>query len=619
MALRMVREAKEIAYDVEASGIDWKVNNPIGYVVTTDDANVYVPVRHAGGGNLLDGDCPPLLSPTDPIRIHAFERDLAAAFDERRRRGGLTIGHNILFDMHMSANAGIMIGRNVEDTSINAALLDEHAKSYSLENCAKREKVTAKLGQEMYDHLAKLFGVPNVRDSMSEFWRTDGQDPVVQEYAMGDGATTLELRRAQRIWIDKEDPDEGLPAHVRSMAYIAHVEHQLIWTVFRVERRGMKVDEKRIAAVEAEIATRLDAATKRLPHNFNTRSGPQVKNLMESAGHTDWPTTALGNPSFTEKWLKTIPLGRDVIDVRKLTNLGNTFIGPLKDRHIHKGRVHAQLNQMKGDEYGTISGRFSCSNPNMQQVPKRDKDLGRLFRSIFVPDAGMEFYEADYSQNEPRLFAHYSKEPALIEGYNSQPFRDVHQVVAEQFGVDRDVTAKRMNMGIFTGMQPKTFAIHMGWDLERATNEFNAWFRMFPAIDDFQKRAKNAYRDRGFIRTILGRQCRLEHARFAYQGTSRIIQGGAADMLKERMLCADQYLESENDKYAHILMTIHDSFPFQAVKGAKGEAAAKELIRIWEDVRGAPYNMRVPFVMDVGKGPDWGIATYGPIKIKEAA
>lgn len=609
-ALRVVREAKEIVYDTEASGLDWKIHNPIGYVITAVGFNEYIPLRHGGGGNLLGADCAPLSSATEPITIHPFERALAEAFTERRRRGGLTIGHNILFDMHMSANVGIMIGRDVEDTSIHAALLDEHAKSFSLENCAIRAAVTHKKGTEMYEHLHKTLGLPNHKDSMSDFWRTTGNDPVVVDYTTGDGQSTMELCHSQRPELAEVDEQGG------SLTEIARIENQLIWTVFRVERRGIKIDEKRIPLVEAEIARQLAAAQAALPHGFNERSGPQVLALMTAAGYNDWPTTALGNASFTEKYLKTKPEGQHVVAVRKLSNLGNSFIAPLRERHIHKGRVHAHLNQMKNDDYGTISGRFSCSDPNLQQVPKRDKDLGRLFRSLFIPDRGMEFYEADYSQAEPRLFAHYSEEPALLDGYNSTPFRDVHQILADGLNVDRGVTAKRMNMGIFTGMYPKTFAVHMGWDLEKATQEWNAWFRMFPGIKDFQDAATATYRERGYIRTILGRKCRIEHNRFAYQGTSRIIQGGSADIIKERMLCGDLYLENDNDKYAHILMTIHDSFPFQAAKGAKGEAAAKELVRIWEDVQSPPYSLKVPFVMDVGKGPDWGVATYGELKIE---
>lgn len=599
-ALKIVREAASIAYDTETSGLDWKVNSPIGYVITESAAeNYYIPVRHGGGGNLADPNCAPMREKDEKTVTHQFEIELEKAFEERRARGYLTIGHNLGFDMHFSANHGIYLGRECEDTQINAAMLDEFARSFSLDGCAKAAGVTAKKGEDLYAFLAKTFGGVADRKQMDNFWRTNGSDPEIVDYATGDGITTLELREYQRKLILEEDMD-----------FINRVENQLIWTVFRIERRGIKVDADRIQYVEEEVARRLHLAMGRLPPRFNVRSAPQVKKYMKECERTDWPLTDAGNPSFTEKWLKKFPEGKLIVDVRKLTNLMNSFVTPLKERHVHNGRVHSQLNQLKSDEYGTISGRFSSSNPNMQQVPKRDKELGRLFRSIFVADEGMEYNEGDYSQCEPRLFAHYSQEPALLDGYNQVPFKDVHAVVAENFGCDRDVTAKRMNMGIFTGMQAKSFAGHMEWDLERATNAWNQWFEMFPAIRGFQDKAKGIFKSSGYVRTLLKRRCRLENPRFAYRATSRIIQGGNADILKERMLCVDKELE-RNETTAHLLMNCHDAYSWQSMKGSAGEKLSAEMVRMFEDVQGPPYNLLVPFTMDIGKGPNWAVATWG--------
>lgn len=602
-SLRVVREAKVLAYDTETSGVDWKRNSPIGYVITTRDFNTYIPVRHGGGGNLNDPAVAPITAADAPFVRHDYERRLSQAFSSRRQQGLLTIGHNLIFDMHFSANAGIMLGRECGDTQLNAAMLDEYARSYSLENCAKREGVTAKLGTELYEHIGRSFDVPAERKSMEHFWRLPGNDPLAVDYAMGDGTSTLELWDAQMKGIEAED-----------MGMIHGIESRLIWTVFRMERRGIKVDQTRLQEVKYAIHEYLKEAELQLPPDFNVRSGPQMKALMEQMGHTDWPVTRLGNPSFPEKWLKGHETGRAVVNLRKYSNLLNSFVTPLEERHMFNGRVHCQLNQLKADDYGTISGRFSCSNPNLQQVPKRDKELGRLFRSIYVPDDDMEFYEGDYSQCEPRLFAHYSQDPRLLEGYNAVPFRDVHQIVAEDFGCERDPTAKRMNMGIFTGMQIESFADHMGWPMDRAAEAFNRWFEKFSSIRDFQDRARDALRDRGWVRTILGRRQRMDHPRFAYRGTSKIIQGSNADIIKRQMLLIDEALESEWDDRAQLLITVHDSFGWQAPEGPLGAKISEEIVKIAEDVQGAPYNLRVPFVMEVGHGPNWAIATYGEPK-----
>lgn len=599
IALRMVREAPVIAYDTETSGLDWKRNHPIGYVISVAKDSIYVPIRHAPGGNLVG--CKPLDSVEGPFEVHPFELALAKAFKRRRAVGAKTVGHNLLFDMHFSANAGIYLGRECEDTQLNEAMLDEFARSYSLANCAKTHKVTAKLGDELYKHLAGLFGGDVKPAQMGNYWRLEGTDPLGLDYAEGDGVSTYELWESQQRYISEDQ-----------LQTIHQIESRLIWTIFRMERRGMRVNPDRIAAVKDEISRRLQLAKLELPIDFNVRSGPQVKRLMEDAGHTDWPLTEAGNPSFPEKWLQAKSGGKAIVAVRKLTNLSNSFIAPLEERHIHLGRVHCQLNQLKGDEYGTISGRFSSSNPNMQQVPKRDKDLGALFRSIFIPDDGMELVEADYSQCEPRLFAHYSREPALIDGYNSDPPLDMHHVVAEALNVERDPTAKRMNMGILTGMQDKTFAGHMGWDQDRATEAFNAWFRAFPGIKKFQNDARDQFSARGYVRTLLKRRCRLESKRFAYRAVSRIIQGGNADIIKYMLLKCDEYIEENGlDDVIQLLLTVHDSLVWQNMMTPKGRAASKHLVAMCCDVQTPPFKLRVPFIMDVGVGPDWSEATYG--------
>lgn len=600
----MVSEAKEIAYDTETSGLDWRHNHPVGYVLTADGVSghagplsVYVPVRHGGGGNLLGGK--PLTSPTEGFVLHDFEVSLAKAFEERRRKGYLTIGHHIKFDAHFSANAGIYLGRDLADTQNLQPLLDEYSRSFALAECAERHGVTPKKGEDMYTHIARTLQVPNDKNSMAHFWRLSGTDEMAQDYAAGDGVTTLELYHAQMEQIEKEE-----------LSVVAKLENDLIWTLFRMERAGMLVDEDRIETLRIEVERAVSKDIESLGSGFNVRSPVMMKQLMEERGHTDWPTTEKGNPSFTERWLKSHDTGRTIIDIRQKSNLLNSFVNPLTERHLYKGRVHATLNQLKSDAMGTISGRFSCNAPNLQQVPKRNKAQAIPFRRLFVADPGTIFWERDWSQCEPRLFAHYSGDKNLLDGYNSTPFRDAHSVVAELLKVERDPTAKRMNMGIFTGMQPKSFAGHMGWDLERATAAHEAWFREFSAIKSFQGRAKHVLKNRGYVRTLLGRKCRLEEPRFAYRGTSKIIQGSNADIAKHKLLQMDRMCEQEGD-IVKILMTVHDSFNGTRQDTPEAKKFLDELVLVMEDVQSEPFNLRVPFVAEGEEGPDWAVASFG--------
>lgn len=603
-ALRIVAEAPEIAYDTETSGLDWNRNYPIGYVITLDAKdNFYIPIRHGGGGNLNDpahsSDRFTLPEATGNIVVHEFERRLSKSFVERQRRGFHTITHNGKFDAHSSASVGIYLGRNLYDTGITQALLDEFTKKWGLADIAELYGVTPKKGEPMYQHLAKAFGGEANKDQMGNFWRTYGMDPIVHDYATGDGLTTLELHRKQMEKIEAQQ-----------LQYIHRIESQLIWTLFRMERRGVKVDLEYCGELDEIIGGMIEECEKALPADLNTRSGTQMKQYMVSLGRTDWPLTDNGNPSFNEHWLKTFPEGQAILRHRQWVNLRNTFLKPLVEEHTYNGRVHPSLNQLKGDDYGTISGRLSCSRPNLQQLPKRNKAVAKPLRKAFIPDENYVFWERDYSQCEPRLFAHYSKEPRLVQGYNSVPPQDMHAVVAELLGVERDPTAKRMNMGILTGMYPKAFAGHMGWPLDLAEAKWNDWFEAFPAVRNFQGTATSVFKDRGYVKTLLGRRCRIESARFAYRATSRIIQGGNADILKAKMLEIDLYLESVEDR-SHLLMTVHDSMEYQTPDTPEGEKDSETIGRIMEDVQSPPYNLSVPFVTDMGKGKNWSEATFG--------
>lgn len=608
-ALRAVRDAPIIAFDTETSGVDWKRNVVVGYVITVDiNNNWYIPVRHAGGGNLMDNNVAPITEPTvEKHDVHWFERELADAFRERNRRGLITVGHNTKFDMHMAMNHGISLGRTSRCTQISEAMINEHAGSYSLDSCAKRHGVTPKRAEPMYEHLAARFGGKAEPAQMANFWRLSGDDDIANDYAKGDGITTLEL------WFDQQKViDEPCQYDGRSMRGVHDMEQDLMWTVFKMERRGIKVNQNRLDEVIDILAKRTKEAYSKLPPNFNVRSPRDMKAWLESIGRTDWPLTEKGAPSFAQKWLKSHPDTKPVVDVRELLDLKSKFIDPLIQTHIFNGRVHSSLNQLKADEYGTITGRFSSSNPNMQQVPKRNKDLGRLFRSIFVPDEGKIFYEGDYSQCEPRLFAHYTESPKIMAGYQQEPFVDMHTVLAEELKVERDPTAKRMNMGLLTGMYPPTFASHMNWPIEKAKPIWD-WYRgeFFPELAEFHELARKVYKMRGYVKTLLGRFCHLHNPQLAYQAVSRIIQGGNADITKYKLLQADRFIE-DSGADIELLMTVHDSFEWQA--SAADTARVDEMVRNMADVQTPPFNLKVPFLVEVGSGPNWAIATYGEPK-----
>ena len=609
LALKLVRSAPLICFDTEGTGLDWKRNSVVGYVITADEENnCYVPIRHGGGGNL--GGAKPIEAADAPHEIHPWEVELSAAFRERTTKGLLTVGHFIKFDCHFAANHGVMLGRHLEDTWVNEALLTARANGFSLDACCKRWRVTEKKGEELYVRLAEAFGGETGRDQMANYWRTSGDDPVATEYAKGDGVSTLALRAAQIVHINKPYDGEWSLANVHKM------ESDLIWTVFRMERRGIKIDVEQLQRVKNKLAGMENEANRQLPDGFNAKSTAQVEKWLRDKGVVDFPRTDPsskfpdGQVSIRQKWLEAIPEGKPIVSLRKVKDLSSKFLTPLEGRHLFKGRVHASLHQLGADEAGTISGRFSCTDPNLQALTARDKVLGRLLRSVFVADEGMEFWESDLSQIEPRIVTHFTKNKTLIDGYNATPFIDIHTTVSKMTGLVRDLS-KRVGMGLITGLSLNGFARHMEWDMDKAKPVYDNYHANFPELRRFYRDAMNVFEQRGYVRTMLGRVFWLEDPQYAYRALSRIVQGNCADFMKYNLLRADLLCESEGDK-VQLMMTVHDSIVGQSRPEHWGKV--QQVIHLFEEGQQPPFNFIVPTVMETGRGRSWGEAKYGPEK-----
>jgi DNA polymerase-1 len=281
-----------------------------------------------------------------------------------------------------------------------------------------------------------------------------------------------------------------------------------------------------------------------------------------------------------------------------------SFITPLIDTHNQNGRVHPLLNQSKGDESGVIGGRLSCQDPNMQAFPKRNKVVGKVVRQLIIPDFG-ELSEADFKQQEPRLFAHFSEDRNLLAAYLADPPLDIHDVSSSILSLPRDVS-KRLGLGILTGMGYQALADHMGWTFDEAKRAHNTFLGdAFPGIKDFQTDAKKTMISRGYVRTLLGRRCTVDDNRYAYKAVSRIIQGSGADHTKTALLIACEYCESESDNI-DLLMTIHDSFISQHTDRKYRDELSALLANV-----ATKMGVMIPIPVEVGTGSNWSEASYG--------
>lgn len=624
--IRRINASREVCVDVETSGLDWRVNHIVGYVVTFSglrEDSFYLPFRHAGGGNLFGITGPQTVDGWNR-QVHPAEAALIEALD---RQGLLVFGHHLNFDLKMLHTVGYRIRAHYEDTYINAPLLDEWQKSFSLDACAALAGVAPKKKAEINEHIARLF--PEHADvsvkfgpkaPMAHYWRLAGDDPVAVDYAEQDGTSTWQLRDRQMVQIREQ---ELLRVHA--------IESKLIPILARMTIRGIKVDEARLEWLLETTQQKIDSLLREFPEGFNVRSPIAVQNWLTSQGVTNWPHTAgrlqmvdgervrVPAPSFPESFLATNEPGKKIIAVRKYQTFLSSTLEPLRDTHLFKGRVHSEYHQLREDEHGVPTGRLSSSHPNMHAVTKRNMEIGRLHRALFVPDH-KTWGNADYSQCEPRLLAYYSECKVLMDDYLHNPEADAHaavtramnpdwQTLSKKEFKDRRETGKRINQTLITGGGKGVLVSKYGVPADKVDEYWNAYFEAMPEIRTFQKRAAKAFQQRGYVFTLLGRRARMNDPNKSYVAVNRLLQGGNADVIKTKMVQIDDYLASEG-RPMDLVNNIHDDLAFDYDEDARSHL--DECLRIMQDFGpGQPIELPLPMLVDFGEGPNWSVATYG--------
>jgi len=343
----------------------------------------------------------------------------------------------------------------------------------------------------------------------------------------------------------------------------------------------------------------------------------------------NWPyerTVKTNAPSFTKNFLQehSHPVVNKIAKAREINKAHTTFLDTIL-RYEHKGRIHADINQIRSDQGGTVTGRFSYSNPNLQQIPARNKDLGPMIRSLFIPEDGCVWGCFDYNQQEPRLVVHFAattagiKEDAsvkeIVDNYSNNDI-DFHKTVADMAEIPRS-QAKVINLGLFYGMGKGKLQAQLGVTEEKAVELFNTYHSRVPFVKQLMEKASNRAQDRGQIRTLLGRLCRfhlwepnqfgihkalphdqalLEHGpgirrAYTYKALNRLIQGSAADMTKKAMI--DLHKEGI---IPHI--QVHDELDISV----KDDKEAKQIVQIME----TSVELEVPNKVDYEAGENWG-------------
>ena len=598
-----LRHAKEIAIDLEtkdtnikSKGSGWATFDGaiVGFAVAALGQQWYFPIQHDAGGNMDLG--------------------ITTAWMQSILRTPATkIFHNASYDVGWLLVNGFEINGPIVDTMIAAALINENRYSFSLNACAKDYLGEIK-NETFLNEKAKEWGI----DAKADLWKLPAG--YVGFYAEQDAGLTLRLWERLKSEISKQ-----------SLNDVWEMEMELLPILIETRRRGIRVDEEKAVKLKKEFKEKEFQVLKKIKEETTIKpdiwAARSVAQVFDRIG-VEYPRTPkTGEPSFTQNWLVNCnnPIAQLIREAREINKFHSTFIDSIQ-RYVHKGKIHSEINQLRSDQGGTVSGRLSYSNPNLQQIPARNKEYGNKIRSLFLPEEGKQWGSFDYSQQEPRLVAHYAASvnedfvgaDDFIEAYKNES-ADFHQIVADMAGISR-TQAKTINLGLFYGMGKAKLGKELGISKDNAENLLNKYHSRVPFVKKLAEAVTNSASKYGFIRTIRGRKCRFdmwepatfgmnkamqyEEAKaiygnnirraFTYKALNRLIQGSAADQTKQAMInCYKQGFKP--------LLQIHDELCFsinseEDIKGVK------------EVMENAIENLKVPFKVDVALGRSWGEA-----------
>jgi DNA polymerase I-like protein with 3'-5' exonuclease and polymerase domains len=534
---------KVVAIDLETCdttlktmGPGWprKVGSVIGISISSGDFTAYYPIAHQGGGNM------------DEKKVLKYIKSVCE--DDSIQK----VFHNAQYDIGWLSTLDIEVKGYLHDTLIASALLNENRYAYTL-NAMCSEYLGEWKNEKVLKEKAEELGL----DSKADMYKMHSS--FVGEYAEADALLTYKLHERLMVEIEK-DALEG----------VYDMECRLIRVIFNMTKRGIRIDMMRAMDLKQKLRIKEKKYLKRMKDltggEVQLWSARSVADAFDRV-NLEYPHTVLGAPSFTQTFLETHKheLPRMVTKARVLNKLQGTFIDGIA-KYIHNDRLHAHVNQIRGDSGGTVTGRFSMYAPNLQQMPIRS-EFGSEVRKIFLPEQGEYWISADYSQQEPRLLTHFAilnknagadkVREAFIQGL------DFHQQTADMADIPRRL-AKTIGLGVMYGMGYKKMAV----DLDITPMEAKAMLKEFrikvPFMQGMLEAVMNRANQVGTIRTLLGRKCRFDmyepnwyepnkfyksmplkqaEAEYGnvkragtYKALNRLIQGSAADQTKKAMV-----------------------------------------------------------------------------------
>lgn len=526
----------------------------------------------------------------------------------------IKVFHNGVYDLQWLVNGPdhMSVHGRIEDTMTREALLDAYAEHYDLDSCCQRRGVRGKnKGDTIEAYWAQAGGKGQAIQNLDKI-----PFQIVGKYCIQDCIATYELFQAQAKPLSDQHLDE-----------VNSLECDLYPFLIKMMGNGIRLDWDKRTALSNALNEEYDKLENELIQkygSFNINSAADLARIWRQEG-IPIEYTSRGSPSFTAEVMEqcTHPLGKTIQHMKAITKCLTAFVDGAFVDCRYKGRIYSSFYPMKRDQGGTVTGRWSSRNINLQQIPARGEKWGNEIRSMFIPEDDMLLGAFDYKQIEYRMFAHFAvacKAPGsehIVETFRENPDTDYHEMGQRLMGwmdlgkSGRHIT-KNLGFGSIYGMGPKSFAqkfraallyAHPDADPDNlvplATSLMNEYFAKVPFVKPTQQQIMNVGQTRGYVRTIGGRHQRMPPDNGVYKLVNHLCQGSAADVMKKGIVDAWN-MGVFDTLIPHA--TVHDELVFSIPKDATGVDACEQL----RDCMANAYKCAIPIGVDTEIGPDWG-------------
>ena len=582
--LSKLANCQQFAFDTETDNVDHIHAKLVGISLSvTPHQAAYIPINHQ------------YLGVPDQLPLNEVLTKLKPILENPKIK---KIAQNAKFDYSVLANYGIHVQGIAYDTMLESYVLNS-TERHDMDSMANR-----------YLHLKTI--------TYNELTKVDKKQVTIDaievekttQYAAEDADVTLQLH--QKLWPELEK-DQKLTK------LFTDIEMPLAIVLADMERTGVLIDAKQLNEYSTELNKKMLEIEAELQflagEKFNPSSPKQIQAILFDKHQLPvLKKTPKGDPSTSEDVLSELAeqyvLPRKILFYRSLAKLKNTYTDklPLMMSPIDH-RIHTNYNQI-----GTVTGRLSSNDPNLQNIPVRNEE-GRRIRQAFIAPQGYKIISADYSQIELRIMAHLSQDQSLLSAFAND--KDIHRVTASEVlsKPEADVTAeerrraKAVNFGLIYGMS--AFGLSKQINIPRKEAQFyiDRYFERYPGVQIYMEETRQLAAQQGYVETLSGRRLYLPKIisgnAIEKRGAERAainapMQGTAADIIKTAMIKMSEWIKNQPTGNIKMVMQVHDELVFEVKEELVSEYSA--LIKsIMENC----YQLSVPLKVDVGVGNNW--------------